>query len=180
MHGVLADMAKPILTYAVTGHRPDKLGGYSDGAFLELYMFARRTLTHYKPGIIVTGMALGWDTAIACACRTVGIPYIAAAPFPGQEKKWNPVDRDLYKELWADADQALFVCDGGYAPWKMQRRNKYMVDISSVVIALWNGSPGGTANCVKYAESCEKKIINVWPAWERFLAGKKPYWVRIK
>ena len=34
----------------------------------------------------------------------------------------------------------------------MPTRNEYMVDLADKIIAVWDGSNGGTANCVKYAE----------------------------
>jgi uncharacterized phage-like protein YoqJ len=45
----------------------------------------------------------------------------------------------------------------------MQKRNEYMVDNSDIVIAVWDGSKGGTYNCVKYAEKLGKKIIVINP-----------------
>jgi uncharacterized phage-like protein YoqJ len=40
--------------------------------------------------------------------------------------------------------------------WQMQKRNMSMVDKSTGVIAVWDESEGGTANCVNYA--IEKKV----------------------
>lgn len=50
-----------------------------------------------------------------------------------------------------------------YYPAKMQKRNEYMVDNSDIVIAVWDGTKGGTYNCVKYAQKLEKKIIQINP-----------------
>lgn len=44
----------------------------------------------------------------------------------------------------------------------MQLRNKWMVDKSDIVIAVWDGSEGGTNNCVQYATENKKRIINLW------------------
>lgn len=41
----------------------------------------------------------------------------------------------------------------------MQKRNRYMVDKSDLVIAVWNGKEsGGTWNTIQYAKSKGKKI----------------------
>ena len=32
----------------------------------------------------------------------------------------------------------------------MQKRNEFMVDNSDLVVAVWNGTSGGTANCLAY------------------------------
>ncbi len=41
---------------------------------------------------------------------------------------------------------------------KLDNRNKYMVNNSDYVLAVWNGSSGGTYNCIKYAKKQNKKI----------------------
>jgi len=71
-----------------TGHRPDKLGGYSDSAFDNLVKIAEDYLKESKPDKVISGMALGWDQALAEACVNLNIPFIAAVPFKGQESKW--------------------------------------------------------------------------------------------
>lgn len=45
----------------------------------------------------------------------------------------------------------------------MQKRNEYMVNLADKVIAVWGGSSGGTANCVRYAKSVGKEIIIIKP-----------------
>jgi len=45
----------------------------------------------------------------------------------------------------------------------MQKRNEWMVDHSDYVIAVWDGSKGGTGNCVKYAIKQEKEILQLNP-----------------
>ncbi len=44
----------------------------------------------------------------------------------------------------------------------MDKRNKFMVNNSSMVIACYKGCPGGTHNTLKYAKenNCKIKIIN--------------------
>lgn len=38
-----------------------------------------------------------------------------------------------------------------------------MVNNSDIVIAVWNGSKGGTGNCVNYAKMQKKEIIVINP-----------------
>jgi uncharacterized phage-like protein YoqJ len=45
----------------------------------------------------------------------------------------------------------------------MQDRNKWMVDHCDALVAIWNGTSGGTANCVKYALSVNKPIVMINP-----------------
>ena len=153
---------------SATGHRPHKLGGYGEGVQGRLVALARTALLELRPSMVITGMALGWDTAVAMACQRLAIPYIAAIPFNGQQTAWPPFSRDQWEELVEDAVTLKVVCEGGYAPWKMQVRNEWMVDNSDQVLALWNGTKGGTANCVAYAEKKNKPIINLWEKYEQY------------
>lgn len=45
----------------------------------------------------------------------------------------------------------------------MMKRNRYMVDHSDAVIAVWNGSKSGTGNTVRYAMSSGKKVLIIDP-----------------
>lgn len=157
---------------AGTGHRPDKLGGYEPEAEELLTEYAVYILSSYKPKKVIVGMAMGWDMALAHACVRLGIPFIAAIPFKGQELRWRPAVQKIYHELLSKAIEVVVVCEGGYHPFKMNKRNEWMVDHCTRLLALWNGSPGGTDNCIRYAKKVERNWINVWPGWESFNEGK--------
>lgn len=51
-----------------------------------------------------------------------------------------------------------------YKPYLMQVRNEYMVNLADKVIAVWDGTSGGTGNCVAYAKKKEKEIILINPS----------------
>lgn len=152
---------------AGTGHRPDKLGGYGQEARAALVRLAVQGLHETKATKLITGMALGWDTALAVAAHTMLLPYIAAVPFEGQENRWPEESRELYRFLLSHAEKTVVVCEGGYAPWKMQKRNEWMVDNCDTVLALWNGSKGGTANCVAFAEKTGVYVHNMWDTYNK-------------
>lgn len=155
---------------AVTGHRPDKLGGYAASVSERLRDLARGYLHSHQPQKVLTGMALGWDTAVAEACLLEGIPFVAVTPFLGQEDKWPPDQQRQYQRLMREAVRVHCTDqdhESGYAPWKFQVRNMWMVDHSDRICALWNGSRGGTANCVKYAKKLGRPVDNIWEQWSR-------------
>jgi len=155
---------------SVTGHRPQKLGGYGPMAMDKLELFAMHVLEEYTQHDVwfITGMALGWDQAIAVACMELGIPFVAAIPFDGQDSKWPHASRERYRELVAASQESHIVCPGEYASAKMQTRNEWMVDHADRVLALWDGTPGGTGNCVRYAVSCGIPIVQLWDRWKSF------------
>lgn len=154
--------------YAGTGHRPEELGGYGEDASEKLTDFAICILPLWQPSKLISGVALGWDQALARACSLLGKPWIAAVPFEGQESIWPETAQIAYRELLSKASEIVIVCEGGYAPWKMEKRNEWMVDRAvSGMLALWNGvQTGGTYNCIKYARKVGRPVHNLWPGWE--------------
>lgn len=149
-----------------TGHRPEKLGGYGEDVAQRTVKIAGEYLDSLKPELVISGMALGWDVAVAVAALQRSIEWWAYVPFKGQESKWPTAAQRTYKALLARASAVHIVCDGGYAPWKMQRRNEAMVQHATHVLALWNGDEfGGTWNCVNYALRTGKPVINAWDKW---------------
>lgn len=44
----------------------------------------------------------------------------------------------------------------------MLRRNRYMVEHADVLVTVFDGSPGGTAATVRYAEARGIRIVPLW------------------
>ena len=159
----------------VTGHRPDKIlidkfNGYNPYVSYRLFLLARNALRSHKPEVVVTGMALGWDLAIADAARKEGIPYIAALAFKGQESNWSDEDKRKYKILLDFADE-VHVSSETPSKSAYLDRDRWVVDSSDYMIALWNKEKtGGTAYTVRYANEREKDIVNLWGTWEKYKA----------
>lgn len=153
------------MTVAFTGHRPNNLGGYKtpNPTFRWICWRLREELEALKPDRAITGMALGVDQWAAAICLDKGIPYIAAVPFVGQKKTWPAASQRSYHLLLESAAEVVTVCKGEYAPEKMQRRNEWMVDHCDKLIAVWDGTAGGTGNCVRYAQKKKKEIVRIIP-----------------
>lgn len=148
-----------------TGHRLNKLGGYTlpNPTYLSVCQKLERTLTELNPEKAISGMALGVDQWAANVCIKLGIPFTAAVPFIGQESIWPAESQKTYKRLLAKATEVVIVCPGGYALAKMQTRNEFMVNSCDTLIGVWDGSKGGTGNCIAYAKSINKPIIIIDP-----------------
>lgn len=153
----------------VTGHRPDKLYGYNlkDSRYKKLFKKFKELLIEDCTEAI-TGMALGADTLFALAVIKLkqegyDIKLHCAIPCRNHSKNWNNSDQTLYSYILKNADEVKLVSDEDYRPYLMQKRNEYMVDHADKVIAVWDGSKGGTYNCVKYAEMQNKEIIRIDP-----------------
>lgn len=144
---------------SVTGHRTLKhpIDDVIDtfGWFLE----------NFKPELVCTGMAVGFDQAVALACLKYNIPFEAAVPCDGQETLWPTEVQEGYRELLGAAQKVTVVSPGKYAAWKMHARNAYLVRRGNPIVAyLEPGSTsGGTAACVKVAQGTKgKQVINMF------------------
>ena len=152
---------------AVTGHRPSKLGGdYTGEGTLaqKVRKWLRRQLESRQPNEAVTGMALGVDQWFAREAISLDIAVQAAIPCDGQERLWPSPAQDRYHLLLAHPKVTVHeVSPGPYATWKMQARNEWLCDYANILLAIWDGSTGGTANCVAYAEKCGKPVVVLNP-----------------
>lgn len=161
------------MIYCATGHRPHRLGGYNLLTEQLLESFALTVLNEIKPTKMIVGMALGWDTAVAAASRSLSIPYIAAVPYKGQGTSWDYRARTIYESLLSDAEEVVYVSEL-YKRDVFEKRDKWMVDNSESVIALFDGElKGGTWMTVNYANHVEKTVINFWDEWEKHSAQKR-------
>jgi len=167
---------------AFTGHRPSKLGSDYELKSPLIHNIKTEIINKVdiiKPDMFVVGMALGIDTLAALIAIEKHIPFTAAIPFVGQEKAWPIPSRMKYYEILKQAAH-IHICDirrGGsyheylkypptsYSAQKMDDRNHWMVDNCNKLIAVWDGTPGGTANCVRYAQrpGHQVEIIQINP-----------------
>lgn len=156
-----------------TGHRPTKLPWgtrESDPRCLDLktriYDVADAL---YWSGIrhFICGMAMGTDTYFCEAVLRLKkehpeITLEAAIPCRTQADGWNSESRLRYEELLSHCTH-ITVLQETYAPGCMQRRNQYMISRSSVLVAVYNGSSGGTRDTVRRAEREGLEVIALQP-----------------
>lgn len=154
----------------VTGHRPKKMYGYdlSDVRWENLKNKFKELLKNNSCDVAISGMALGVDTIFALAVLELkaegfDIKLHCAIPCKNQSCKWAKESVILYNDILSKADEVKMVSTGAYNSYVMQKRNEYMVDLADKVIAVWDGSDSGTANCVYYAMKQHKEVIRIEP-----------------
>jgi len=158
----------------VTGHRPKKLpGGYNwtHPSNLRIIYWLSRQLTEirysYSEKVIAcSGMALGVDQMFANTCLSLGINYTTFLPCISQSKVWPESSKGLYKSLLKKSSEIKLINKGPYYEGCMQERNLAMrdwalEDRNRALIAVWDGSPGGTANMIKACKAKKIKIITL-------------------
>ncbi len=111
---------------------------------------------------VISGMAIGWDMALAEAALSIGVPFVAAVPFPAQPDRWPQDQQDRWARLIGQAEDVVYI-----SPYTTvsayERRNRWMIDRADLVFAYWDGSlTGGTSNGVRYAQKKRVALVNLW------------------
>ena len=153
----------------ITGHRPHKLGGYNDttNRSQQIKLILRKAFLQGKPSCVVSGMALGVDQWAAEVALDLGIKVLALIPCKGQDCKWPTSSQKQYAELMdkitAAGGSIEYVSQDTYSPSCMHERNKRIVKYSTSILAVWDGTWGGTGSCVRLAKQAGKSIIVIHP-----------------
>ena len=87
------------------------------------------------------------------------IKIIGAIPCKTQDKLWKEKDKQRYKSILEKLDGIRCIYDDYIGPECMLERNRFMINNSSLVIALFNGTNGGTKKTLDYANEQKKKVI---------------------
>lgn len=149
-------------TCCFTGHRPDKLPWGSreeDPRCLAAKKRLGEALERaYEDGYrhFMCGMARGGDLYFAEAVIALREKYPEVTlegvrPCENQADSWPEGEKARY---WSILDRCNYetLVQHSYDHYCMMRRNRYMVDRSTRLIALYNGEPrGGTAQTLAYA-----------------------------
>ena len=170
-----------------TGHRPQKFPwryNESDPACVALKeTLAREIAALVDAGYteFLSGMAVGvdlWAAEIVLDLRKKkrghGIfglgrkndaPKLhCVLPCEGQESKWPLASQERYHAILKQADSVVYV-SREYDDQCMLRRNRVLVDYSSLVLAVYDGSfRSGTGATVRYARKQGRKLIVIDPA----------------
>lgn len=169
MYSTEGQKSRRQVTCCFTGHRPDKLGfGYDESrpqciALKQSLIECVQRLIKRGYAAFICGMAQGSDiffaeAVLSCKRTHAHIRLIAAIPYRGQERRWSPAYQRRYKNILSQADEAV-VLEQKYVPGCMMRRNRYMVDHASLLIAVYGGESGGTKNTLAYAVSQDLEVL---------------------
>ena len=95
--------------------------------------------------------------------RAPGVRLVAAVPFRGQEMRFSPADRERFRRVLAEAD-SVEVLAPAYHRGCYAVRNDFLVDNARVLVAWYDGSPGGTRYTVRRALGRGLEVVNLCPA----------------
>lgn len=161
-------------TCCFTGHRPGGLPfkyNEQDPRCIALKNRLRfsitRLITEMGVDTFITGMAMGVDIfaaeeVLALKKTFKNVKLICAIPCECQADSWNALWKGRYDDILSAADESVVLSEE-YTKACMHIRNRYMVDNSNYIIAVWNGKGSGTSSTIKYAEKKNREIIIINP-----------------
>lgn len=164
--------AKPI-SCCFSGHRPGKLPWGSNEQDPRCLALKQRlwdaVTTAYEAGYrhFICGMAQGCDLyfcelVLALRKQHSDVSVEAAIPCPTQARGWRAAEQQRWQALVGRCDVETVVQEN-YTPDCMLRRNRYMVDHASLLIAVHDGQSGGTQRTMEYAMRRGLDIVDIPP-----------------
>lgn len=111
------------------------------------------------------GGAMGFDTVAANTVlklrkRYPFIRLILVLPCNSQTRGWKEASVQEYERIKKEADKVVYTSED-YFRGCMHKRNRHLVDNSSLCICYLLSEQGGTAYTVKYAVKSGVKVVNV-------------------
>lgn len=167
-------------TCCFTGHRPEKLPWRNDESDFRCValkaeldqvleeVYQERGMRHF-----LCGMARGTDmyfceAALALRGRHQDVTVEAVIPCEEQATLWKENERNRYFHLVEECDyESLVQCR--YDKDCMLRRNRYMIQRATLLIAVFDGILGGTMYTINQAKKQRLEVIMLNLEGERAL-----------
>lgn len=151
------------ITVAFSGHRTFR--GEAEAELRQIIA------SLYEEGYrrFLCGMAWGFDLAAGEAVdgfrqHHPDVELIAVLPYGDFGSLFKGDDAMRFRSVAESADEVVVVCEH-QGPDAYRRRNDYLVENASRVVAWWDGVPkGGTAYTLKRARRLGLRVHNLYPS----------------
>ena len=157
------------------GHRPKSLPWkYNEAApdcvlLKEVLVAQIKALADRGVTDFLSGMAQGadlWCSEIVLDLKkkNPALKLHCVLPCKGQESKWTASAQERYHLILDQANEVVYLGQK-YSRDCLMKRNRYMVDHSSILLAIYNGTRrSGTGATVRYAQQLNREIVMIDPA----------------
>ncbi len=161
-------------TCCFTGHRPKYFSFGTDETHPEccaIKAFLRQKIAYLinEKHVVdfLSGGAVGVDTwameeTIMLMENNRHIRLHCVLPYETMPERFAPPDRKRFARMRPHL-RSLISLGTHYHSGCMMKRNKFMVDHSLYVIAVWTGKNSGTGNTVRYAKKCGREVFYLKP-----------------
>ena len=160
------------MVLAFAGHRPEKLPWGTEESDPRCAALKTRIASAVAEAAdrgfdtFLCGMARGCDFWFAEAVleRKRNAPELRMygyLPCPSQPDRWPEADKARYERLLLECD-GVYMVERSYSDGCMLRRNQAMVDRCDRLLTVWDGSRGGTAAAIRYAQRLGKPVTGLW------------------
>lgn len=181
-----ADPAYPgsrVMRCAFTGYRPQKMEFGFDELDPRCIDFKERLYETIESLIwsgyshFLSGGALGMDMYAAEIVLELRqqYPWIGlemVIPFDAQPDNWNELYKARYGVLLEEADIVTFTSHA-YTKGALFQRNRYLVDNADLLLAAYDGKPGGTQMTCNYARKIGIQVCEIRPVLDRPVKAKQ-------
>lgn len=160
---------------AFTGYRPEKFPFGDNEAdprceqlkqklFCEILRMTREGVS-----VFMSGMTRGADLWAAEAVLQIQnvkpsqkIELWAIIPYDRQSLAWNAKESARYQRILEQAARVEYISHDYYNGC-LQKRNRYMIDHATHLLAVYDGQPGETASIIRYARKKGLEITIIEP-----------------
>jgi ribonuclease HI len=159
----------------VTGHRPDRLGGYEPNPqSTAVRDRIERTLAAMVevdgPLTVVSGLRLGAEQLGAEAAIALGLPLVAVLPFPNPDAPWPKTSREWFAEVVGAADVAITLeqkepATKQLAGAAIARRDAWLARQVDAAVVVWDQEDDAVGRQVRSLEDHlgEDQVLQVVP-----------------
>ena len=174
-----------ILRCAFTGYRPQKMPFGFDEEDLRCVDFKQRLRCTIEALVslgychFLAGGAQGFDTFAAETVMGVrrSNPWVTleiAVPYDAQPEHWSASSQERYKWILNQANIITWISHE-YTKGCLFQRNRYLVDSCDLLLAAYDGQPGGTAQTLMYARARSREIRFIPPVLNGMRKGNWYY-----
>lgn len=150
-------------TCCFTGHRQiplekrAEIAGQLERVIVSLY---QRGVRFYGAGGALGFDCLAAQTVLRLRKSCPGMKLILVLPCLMQTRGWPAADVAEYERIKGLADKVVYTSQA-YTVGCMHKRNRHLVDNSSVCVCYLTKDSGGTAYTVRYARERGLEVINL-------------------